>query len=52
MACRQKIELHPSYFNFVKDHTLDTTTATQTTVVAGTDLHTMPQNGCDFMRLI
>src|SRR5258708_9529103 len=32
--------------------TLDTTTTTQTTSVAGTDLQTMPQNGRDFTQLI
>src|SRR5258708_40315968 len=31
---------------------LDTTTATQTTSVTGTDLQTMPQNGRDFTQLI
>jgi hypothetical protein len=32
--------------------TLDTTTETQTTLVTGTDLQTMPQNGRDFSQLI
>jgi len=31
---------------------LDTTTATQTTSVTGTDLQTMPQNGRDFTQMI
>jgi hypothetical protein len=32
--------------------TLDTTTETQTTLVTGTDLQTMPQNGRDFSQLV